>query len=105
MKLLLCGLALIGIVALTGCTMANGPVIGGLVTVDQKGPGSVGDIRAGATKVGMAQAEGILGVAYGDASISTAMKEGNITKVHHVDCETFSVLGVYARNKTIVYGE
>jgi hypothetical protein len=53
----------------------------------------------------MSQAEGILVVAYGDASISAAMKEGNLTRVHHVDKETFNVLGVYGRSRTIVYGE
>jgi hypothetical protein len=33
------------------------------------------------------------------------MKEGNLTRVHHVDKETFNVLGVYGRSRTIVYGE
>ena len=56
----------------------------------------MGDANAG-TKVGMSQAEGILVVAYGDASISAAMKDGNLTRVHHVDKETFDVLGIYAR--------
>ena len=102
---LLCALALVGLVALSGCSaIALGPVVA-WITVDEKGPVSVGDTKADATKVGVAQAEGILVVAYGDASISTAMKAGNITKIHHVDNETFNVLGIYARYKTIVYGE
>ena len=105
MRALLCALALVGVVALSGCTaFPNAPVVGSLVTDDVKGPVAVGDMKVG-TKVGMAQAEGILGVAYGDASIVAAMHEGNITKVHHVDSETFGVLGIYARYKTIVYGE
>jgi hypothetical protein len=105
MKLLVCVLALAGIVALSGCSvMALGPVVG-MITVDEKGPVSAGDMAAGSTKVGTAQAEGILIVAYGDASISTAMKQAGITKVHHVDNETFNVLGIYAKYKTVVYGE
>jgi len=104
MRLSLCALALVGLVVLTGCTaVAIGPVVAA-VTIDEKGPVSVGDMRAG-MKVGMAQAEGILVVAYGDASIVAAMKDANITRVHHVDNETFNVLGIYARYKTIVYGE
>jgi hypothetical protein len=72
--------------------------------VDQKAPVSMGDASAG-TKVGMSMAQGIVLVGYGDASISAAMKDGNLSKVHHVDNETFSVLGLYSRYKTIVYGE
>jgi hypothetical protein len=102
--LLLCALGLLGLVVLTGCSaIPTGPVIA-MVVVDEKGPVSVGDTHAG-MKVGVAQAEGILVVAYGDASIVAAMKEANITKVHHVDNETFGVLGIYARYKTVVYGE
>ena len=105
MKLLLvCAVALVGLAVLAGCTaVPTGPVIAA-ITLDEKGPVAVGDMRAG-MKVGVAQAEGILVVSYGDASIAAAMKEGGITKVHHVDNETFGVLGVYARYKTIVYGE
>lgn len=104
MRVLLCALALAGVVALSGCTaMAIGPVVAA-ITIDEKGPVSVGDMKAG-MKVGVAQAEGILVVGYGDASIVAAMKDGNITRVHHVDNETLNVLGIYARYKTIVYGE
>ncbi len=41
----------------------------------------------------------------GDASISAAMAEGGITKIHHVDSKVFQVLGLYAKYETIVYGE
>jgi len=104
MRVLLCALALAGVMVLSGCTTrAIGPVMAA-VTVDEKGPVSMGDVNAG-TKVGMSKAEGILVVAYGDASIAAAMKDGGLTKVHHVDNETFNVLGIYARYRTIVYGE
>ena len=103
MRVLLCAMAFVGVVALTGCTFAVSPVHAA-ITLDVKGPISMGDASAG-TKVGMSQAEGIVLVAYGDASISAAMKDGGLTKVHHVDKECFNVLGVYARSKTIVYGE
>jgi hypothetical protein len=105
MRVLLCALALVGVVALSGCVAVHGPVVAGIVTLDVKGPVAVGDMGVGSTKVGTAQAEGIICVAYGDAFIVTAMKQAGITRVHHVDSESFSVLGVYARYKTIVYGE
>jgi len=105
MRVLLCALALVGAVALNGCSArAIGPVMA-IVTVDEKGPKAMGDASVGSTKVGVSQAEGILVVAYGDASIPAAMKNGGLTKVHHVDNETFNVLGIYARYKTVVYGE
>jgi len=101
---LLVAVALLGVVIANGCSaIPNAPVIAAIV-LDEKGPVSVGDMRAG-MKVGVAQAEGILVVSYGDASISAAMANGGLTKVHHVDNETFGVLGIYARYKTIVYGE
>jgi len=40
----------------------------------------------------------------GDASISAAMKEGGIKKVHHIDTETENTLFMMYR-RTIVYGE
>lgn len=88
---------------LAGCTVAHGPVTA-LVTLDMKGPVAMG-AAPGSTKVGRAEAWGILVYATGDASITAAMKNGGITRVHHVDNETMSILGVYAKYTTIVYGE
>ena len=89
---------------LTGCaTIGHAPVTS-LVTLDEKGPVAVGP-AAGSSKVGRAEAWGILVFATGDASISAAMRNGNITRIHHVDHETSSFLGVYAKYTTIVYGE
>jgi hypothetical protein len=33
------------------------------------------------------------------------MRNGGITRIHHVDHETSNILGVYAKYTTIVYGE
>ena len=104
MRVFLCVVALAGIVALSGCVMPVGPVLGG-ITVDQKGPVSVGDCGLKGLKVGKSKAAGIILVSWGDASISAAMKDAGITRVHHVDCEVLNVLGIYARNETIVYGD
>ena len=97
-------IALVCMVALTGCTaVGHGPVTA-LITVDMKGPVSSGT-AAGSSKVGRAEAWGILVYATGDASISAAMKNGGITRIHHVDHETESYFGIYAKYTTIVYGE
>jgi hypothetical protein len=95
--------ALVCAVVLTGCTYAHAPVTAGIV-IDMKGPVSAGT-AAGQSKVGRAEAYGILVFATGDASISAAMKNGGITRIHHVDHDSMSILGLYAKYITIVYGE
>jgi len=96
--------ALISAVFLTGCTaVAHGPVTAP-ITIDMKGPVSSGT-AAGSSKVGRSEAWGILIYATGDASISAAMKNGGITRIHHVDHESMNILGIYAKYTTKVYGE
>ena len=96
-------LAIVSACFLTGCTMGHAPVVS-LITLEEKGPVAVGP-AAGSSKVGRSEAWGILVFATGDASISAAMRNGGITRIHHVDHETSSFLGVYAKYTTIVYGE
>jgi hypothetical protein len=88
---------------LGGCAIAHGPVVAP-VTWEEKGPVSAGP-AAGSAKVGTADAWGILVFATGDASISAAMQNGGITRVHHVDHRTTNIFGIYAKYTTIVYGE
>jgi len=88
---------------LSGCAIAQGPVTAG-ITLNERGPVSAGP-AATSPKTGRATAWGILVYATGDASISAAMANGGITRIHHVDHETMNILGVYARYTTIVYGE
>ncbi len=89
---------------LGGCAaVGHGPVTAP-ITWDEKGPVSAGP-AAGSAKVGTSEAWGILVFATGDASISAAMQNGGITRVHHVDHRTTNILGIYAKYTTIVYGE
>ena len=108
-KLLLLVAALSAILVLGGCIMSMPAQVNGLIfTSDVSSPHAWMDsIDNSVTpaKSGMAEAEGILGFAFGDSSIKTAMEQGGITKIHHVDSKTFNVLGVYAKSTTIVYGE
>ena len=44
-------------------------------------------------------------VAFGDCSINSAMKDGGITKIHHVDSSSMNILYFFFKYDTIVYGE
>lgn len=93
-------------VFISGCAMAPAPVSGWAYT-NVRGPiAATSKEDWSDKKVGSATAKSILGlIATGDASIQAAAKNGGITKIHHVDHETRSVLGVIAEFTTIVYGE
>ncbi len=43
--------------------------------------------------------------AYGDASAAAAAQDGGIQTINHADYEYYSVLGVYQRFTTVVYGD
>ena len=106
--LTICGItALFGVMPfVSGCAIPyTAAAYGGLVTDQVKGPVAGVDNSVNPTKQGVAEAKSIVLFATGDASIASAMKNGNITKVHHVDNEVFSVLGLYCRYTTVVYGE
>ena len=59
------------------------------------------------SKVGRSEAQSVLGlVAWGNAGSQAAAKNGGITTLRHADMEIFSILGfVYARQRTVVYGD
>lgn len=86
----------------SGCAYVV-PMNGSLYT-DLKAPVTVGGCMT-MSKSGTAQATAIIGIATGDASIEAAMKNGGITKVHHVDAQVKNILGIYAEYTTVVYGE
>ncbi|MBN2179225.1 MAG: TRL-like family protein [Deltaproteobacteria bacterium] len=58
-------------------------------------------------KVGTASATAYLWVVVvGDCSVASAMKQGGITKIHHVDTDINTILGgLYGKFTTVVYGE
>ena len=104
MRMLICVVALVAAILVSGCTMPQSAVMAGLV-IRQKGPVAGFDTASASTKVGRARAEGIILVGFGDASISAAAADVGITKIHHVDKECLNVLGIYSMYETIVYGE
>ncbi len=97
-------IAIFAVSTRSGCAFVQSPVNGGIYTNVKWGVGATSN-DAG-SKTGSATATSILGlIATGDASIDAAMKDGDITKVHHVDVTGMSILGVYAEFTTTVYGE
>lgn len=95
----------IPVVALmSSCAMVKSPITGVWYT-EVKAPFAVTS-NANSTKVGSAKATSILGaIATGDASIDAAAKSAGITKIHHVDEQAKSILGLYAEYTVFVYGE
>jgi hypothetical protein len=95
---------LVAFVCVQGCASVITPAMGTIYS-DVKGPWTATSL-SGSTKVGTSECTSILGiVAQGDASIEAAMRNGGITKIHHVDTHTYSILGVYAKLTVRVYGE
>ncbi len=97
-------LSLILAVFLIGCATVHSPVSGFLFTnVDAP---VAATSNPSYTKVGSATCFSFLGIiAAGSCSIETATTKGKILKIHHVDAESFSLLGIFATYKVKVYGE
>jgi hypothetical protein len=92
-------------VLMSGCAMTVGSPATGFVYTKAKGPGHAATPNA-MVKTGEATCTSILGiVANGDCSISTAAKNGGITKVATVDYDVTNVLYLYATTTVIVTGE
>ena len=102
MKKLLSGIFACAALLSVGC--AKSPLVGGIYTDVKDGLAVTGN--AGSSKVGTAEVKGYVGlVALGDASIQTAAREAGITRIHHVDYQTKSYVGVYTIYTIIVYGD
>lgn len=101
MKKLLLPVAFAACVALSSCASLG---MGSLYT-DATLPMAATSNSVG-SKAGKSEATNILGlVMTGDAGINAAAKDGNITKISHVDYEVYNILGLFAKMTTVVYGE
>ncbi len=99
--------ALLAAVLLAGASCASTKPVGILYT-DIRVPVTTGN-AADATaspKVGVAVSKSVLGlVATGDSSITAACANGGIRKIHHVDWEANSILGLFSTYRCVVWGE
>jgi len=58
------------------------------------------------SKTGKASTHCVFGlVAFGDGSIATAARNGNLKVINHADYSSLNVLGFYSSYTTIVYGD
>ena len=94
-------IALLIAVLMSGC---------GIIYTDIKTPMPTLNLQANAdsqTEVGKASCTSYVWVVgIGDCSTATAMKNGGISKIHHVDWEVKSIFfGIYRKYTTVVYGE
>ena len=105
MKKLFIGSLFAAAVLLTGCMSPMKGSIMGAITIDHIASDASVDNNVRPVKRGEAKATGIILFATGDASIGTAMRNGGITKVHHVDYNVKNILFVYSEVITVVYGE
>ena len=99
-------LASVAVMLLTGCAAIT-PIAGGtggMLFTSTDAAVAVGSGN-GFSKIGTAESTAIICFATGDSSIQKAMTNGGITKIHHVDAKVFSVLGLYAKYTTVVYGD
>jgi len=95
----------LALVLITGCMSVKSPAIGVLYT-ELKAPLDAEGDSVTFSKVGKATCTSIMGlVATGDASISTAMEDGGITRLHHVDYEVKNVLGFIGEFTIVAYGD
>lgn len=101
---------LLCLVVMSGCGMGYWapviPPLGGVFTAT-KGPidTDVNQTTIG-NRSGSASSICVLGMfAFGDASISTAAEDGNLSTVNHVDYSYLNVLGLFQSFTTIVYGD
>ena len=97
-------LLLIGFLTLvTGCTITQGPLLGSIYSNVKTGT-NVGEGQVAATKRGKSCARGVLGFAWGDASIEAAMAAGGISSISFVDHTYITVFFIYGEYCTIVNG-
>ncbi len=90
----------------SGCVMIRDTFDYGPITIDAGRPDThFIDNSVQPAKKGTATARGIICFVEGDASISAAMENGGISRIHHVDYTVRNILGIVSSRTTIVWGE
>lgn len=103
--LIVTGILVVMTIAMVGCISPVGAPVMGWIYTDVTGPGYAIDSEATFSRVGTSEAQAIICVATGDASVQSAAQSVGIKKIHHVDVNYMSILGVYGKVVTTVYGE
>ena len=102
-------LAVLSLLLLTSCGFYMAPVMppSGLLFGSVKAPiDTNADNTTIGSKTGEAASISILGLfAFGDCSINSAARDGNMSTVTHADYNYTNVLWIYQSFTTIVYGD
>ncbi len=97
--------ALCAATMLSGCIFPNKGTTYSMLTLNQITSDPVVDNSVRQVKTGEAYSGGVLFLSGGDASISAAMQNGGIRKVHHVDYKVNNYFWLFNYTTTIVHGE
>ena len=102
-------LAALIMVGCSGCAMYSAPVKppqGAFTSIEAPTSTDFNESTPAGTAVGRSSAHSILGlVAWGDASIDAAARNGDLSAVNYVDYEYLSVLGLYTKYTTVAHGK
>lgn len=89
----------------SGCAMSTAQPVTGFAYLGAKGAHTATSNPVGG-KTGQSCATSYLGVVgLGDASVAAAAKAGGIQQISAVDSDNFAILGIYAKNCTVVTGQ
>ena len=79
----------------------------GILFTDVRLPLTTGNApETASAKMGVSVSHSLLNlIATGDSSITAACANGGIKKIHHVDWEASSLLGLFSTYKCVVWGE
>lgn len=94
--------------AASGCAVPDTTHLPGSIMLDVGHEGMVvaEDGKVSSAKTGKGTQSSILGwITSGDASIEAARKDGEISKISHIDYHASHILGIIGDCTTIVYGE
>lgn len=97
--------ACVGTAVLTGCVLPMKGTVHSALTLNHTVSDPIVDNSVRPVKSGEAWSGGLLCFASGDATVGEAMRNGGISKVHHVDYRVTNILYLYNQTTTIVYGE
>jgi hypothetical protein len=107
-------LSLVSLSVLPACSVAfypGGPTLRGVIYANIQSPvqelSVYIDPTAKPTKRGTAATRSFASlIAWGDGSVEAAMKDAEITRIHHIDHRVIQLLsGLWMSDTTIVYGE
>lgn len=97
------------LMACSGCAFYSAPVKppqGAFTSIEAPTSTDFSETTPAGTDMGRSSAHSILGlVAWGDASVDAAARNGDLSAVNYVDYEYLSVLGLYTKYTTVAHGK